>query len=133
MNVSKVVRDALSAAISNVNSVSVSLEGSRKEPSSTETFARVKVLPAESELISIGINYRTQYQGLAQIDIIAPRSTGLTALENIAADLLTMTREPTTDTGRLLFLTVWQETVQEEPAKLRVPVLVRWVFYYDNQ
>lgn len=133
MSISSQVRTAISEAIAAVSGVTQSLEGSRIEPGATQVFARLKVLQRESTLTSIGPNYRTQYAGLVQIDIIGPRSAGLDQLEEIAGAILNITREPAVDDGRLIVETVWQETVFEEPAKYRVPVFVRWNFYADAQ
>lgn len=133
MSVSTIVRDAILAQCLEVSpTTTFTVEGARHTPTATDVYCRLKVLQRESTLTSIGTNYRTMYQGLVQLDIIGPRGTGLEALEAIAAALLTISRHPPTDTGRLIVNTVWQEAVFEEPAKLRVPVLVRWDYHADS-
>lgn len=120
----------ITAALSSIADTTtiITMEGDTSKPSATETRVRGKVLPIQPVNAGIGVHRIQQLGGLVQIDVIGPRLNGLAPLSTIAEAIINTITIGSTILGsdQLITYVVWEETLAEEPAYLRIPVFVRW-------
>jgi len=117
-------------SLTNKYQVSIAKEGERHEPVVGVAWVRVKLLPAETELLTVGPNPIEEISGLCQFDIFTSGARGLDLADVVAQDLIDSLSSQLLELdgvdGRLVTEAVWVEANREEPTWIQTPLFVRW-------
>lgn len=122
------VRSFFNDGLGTLNFKNLSVEGTRFEPKANDTWVRAKLLPRETENVSLGAS-RKRLQGLMQVDVFVPRKDGYDAAMVLAQQVLTKFDPSSYELeagSNITIYAAWVEASREEPTYLHLPVFIRW-------
>lgn len=129
------IQDALQNLVNEALSdtaVKVIGENDRGKATVGETWAQCTLLPAMTRRVELGLNGRSEYSGLFQVNFFLPAQTG-SAAGNEYADKLAMAVKdsPTIDVGdfSVHLLTVSRQPPRQETDWYMIPVRLEWRAY----
>lgn len=108
-------------------------DGDVSKPDLLEMRARVKVLPAETTKISLGLNGHKQGEGLVVIDLFTAKANGYEQLEDFGMDIVKNFNFATQDLGdgvQIHIWSVWVDQLIDENPYFHIPVFVRWTLIH---
>lgn len=131
------IRDFVIGKVKQVASsdVVVYADGDVSKPDVLQVRARVKVLPAETTKIGVGINGYKQGEGLVVIDTFSSKVAGeRDKLEDFATDIVDSFQfitQPLDDGNTIHIWTAWVDQTIDETTQFHIPVFVRWTLIHS--
>lgn len=134
------IRSIRNFVLSKVNGVAptntiVYADGDVSKPDVLQLRARVKVLPAETTKIGLGVLGYKQGEGLVVIDLFSSKVAGeRDKLEDFATaivDSFKLMTQPLDNGDTIHIWTAWVDQMIDETTQFHIPVFIRWTLIHS--